>query len=136
MIIIYNHLMDLYKVVLGSELSFNREGTFRRPQGHITQSLNLKYCSRSNLTKVLSNTAAKNNVFNPLQIFFSRCCSFLTWIYYRFFETFLYYKTITLKYLFQYSIYSKISILLCICKEFSSIFNGYWLFFKTLIKKI
>ena len=43
----------------GSELSFNREGTCRRPYGLITKSLRLQCCSRCSLPKVLSNAAAQ-----------------------------------------------------------------------------
>ena len=42
-----------------SGLSFSREGTCRRPY-HIAKSLELKYCFRSSLPKMLSNTAAQN----------------------------------------------------------------------------
>ena len=54
-----NHLMNLWKKILRSELSFSREGTGRRPEGLITKSLKLKCSSRSSLLKVflLSNTA-------------------------------------------------------------------------------
>ena len=51
--------MDLWKKVWRSELSFRREGTWRRPKGLITKSLKLKYCSRSSLPNVLSQPPKK-----------------------------------------------------------------------------
>ena len=58
MINTYNHIVDLWRKVLRSELSFSREGICRRPEGLITKSLKLQCCSRSILPKVLSNTGA------------------------------------------------------------------------------
>ena len=56
--IVYNQIMDLWKKVLRSELSFSRVGTYRRPKGLFFMSLKLKYCCKSSLLKVLLNTAA------------------------------------------------------------------------------
>ena len=49
----YNHIEDLWRKVLRSELSFSREGTCR------TKSLRLQCCSSCSLSKVLLNTAAQ-----------------------------------------------------------------------------
>ena len=57
--IVCNQIMDLWRKVLRSELSFSREGIWRRLEGLITKSLKLKCCSRSSLPKMLSNTAAQ-----------------------------------------------------------------------------
>ena len=59
MIILCNHIMDLWKKVFRSELSFRKEGTCRRPLGLIRKSVKLRYCSGSSLPKVLSNTTAQ-----------------------------------------------------------------------------
>ena len=52
-------MVDHWRKVLRSELSFSGEGTCKRPEGLIINSLKLKCCSRSSLSKVLSNTAAQ-----------------------------------------------------------------------------
>ena len=52
-------MVDHWRKVLRSELSFSGEGICRRPEGLIISSLKLKCCSRSSLSKVLSNTAAQ-----------------------------------------------------------------------------
>ena len=57
--IVCNHVMDLWKKVLRSELSFSLEGTCRRLQDLTSKSPKLKFCFRSSLLLVLSNTAAQ-----------------------------------------------------------------------------
>ena len=52
--------MDLWIKVLRSELSFSREGPFRRPYGLITKSLKRQCCSRCSLPKMISNIVAQN----------------------------------------------------------------------------
>ena len=60
--IAHNHIMDLWRMVLRSELSFSREGTCSRLQGLISKSLKLQYCSRSSLHKgALKHSCPKNH---------------------------------------------------------------------------
>ena len=59
MIVVYSGMVDLCKIISRSEVevSFSCEGICRSPSALITKSLNLKCCSRSSLTQLLSNTS-------------------------------------------------------------------------------
>ena len=56
--IAYNHIMDLYRKLLRSELSFSREGTCRR---FIIKSLKLQCCSLPSPKDVFKHSRPKNH---------------------------------------------------------------------------